>query len=379
MPACIILLVASGCSSPSPEAIPTAPIQFSDDQELAVVRPTPAPAEVAPPEDPPPATSPEPELLPEAPVLVESGQIEPLQLLAEIPIPRADFGVRLTFSPSEDILLHSGTGLRIEQFALAGTQILDDITGFENFSPFTISPSPDGTAIVADDGPSIHVWEAATGKLIQTLELSPFSTIINAGFYAGDIYFAVDYNGNVGLWDSNGWGEISRFTFSGRIDAGFLFPDADAVALQDRNRGEIVILNLLGEQLGVVPLVDENPAMLAISPQGDRILLHVNRGLPSEGVKIVDTDSGETLLELPMLNYRHFAVSPNWELLAAMDVFNHLRMYALPQGELLLEQELDVARTRGLSMSPTNNYLAVYAHKGEQEGAAIQIWGRGEN
>jgi len=62
-----------------------------------------------------------------------------------------------------------------------------------------------------------------------------------------------------------------------------------------------------------------------------------------------------------------------------MDVFNRLRIYNLPEGELLLEQELEgVVRTLGLAMSPNGSHLAAYVLKGAGEGGAIQIWGAGE-
>ena len=38
-------------------------------------------------------------------------------------------------------------------------------------------------------------------------------------------------------------------------------------------------------------------------------MLHVNRGLPSEGIKILSVETGEVELELPLLNYRYFAIS----------------------------------------------------------------------
>jgi hypothetical protein len=225
----------------------------------------------------------------------------------------------------------------------------------------------------------IRVWDSLSGAPIEQLQLSPMSTIIDAGFQAEDVYFAVDFHANVVLWDSNGWGEISRFSSPGRIDSGLLFPSGQAVALQDRNRSEILILNLKGENIGTVPLRDQYAQMLYGSPAADRIMLHVNRGLPSEGIKILSVETGGLELEIPMLNYRYFAISSEWDLLAAMDVFNRLRIYSLPEGNLLLEQELEgVVRTLGLAMAPSGSHLAAYVLKESGEGRAIQIWGPDE-
>jgi WD40 repeat protein len=331
-----------------PTDMPSAPAQFPSTQ-------APAPADVSP--------------------QLGAGT---LHLQAEIPIVRSDFGVRFAFSPIDDVLHHSGAGMQIQREDWGNSQTLDVVTGFENFPPITISLSPDGSSIVADDGPMIRVWDSRSGAPVEQLQLSPLSTIIDAGFEGEDVYFAVDFYGNVALWDSNGWGEISRFSSPGRIDSGLLFPSGEAVALQDRDRHEILILDLEGQSIGSVPIREEIAEMLYGSPSADRIMLHVNRGLPSEGIQILSVESGETELEIPLLNFRYFAISDEWDLLAAMDVFNRLRIYSLPEGNLLLEQELDgVVRTLGLAMSPSGSHLAAYVLKGPGEGGAIQIWGPG--
>jgi len=350
----------------------------------------------------------EPEIVPEAPIIVSPTDVAPapvqipstpkieqssapeektqhlgdgeLHLQAEIPIVRSDFGVRFAFAPDNDVLLHSGAGMQIQRVDWENSQSLDVFTGFENFPPITISLSPDGSSIVADDGPMIRVWDSQSGAPVEQLQLSPLSTIIDAGFQSEDVYFAVDFYGNVALWDSNGWGEISRFSSPGRIDSGLLFPSGDAVALQDRDRSEILILDLDGQNIGSIPLREQFAEMLFGSPSADRIMLHVNRGLPSEGIKILSVETGAPELELPLLNLRYFAISNGWDLLAAMDVFNRLRIYNLPDAKLLLEQELEgVVRTLGLTMSPSGSHLATYVLKGPGEGGAIQILGPGEH
>ena len=215
-----------------------------------------------------------------------------LHLEAEIPIVRSDFGVRFAFSPGDDVLLHSGAGMQIQRVDWENSQNLNKFIGFENYPPITISLSPDGSSIVADDGPMIRVWDSQSGAPVEQLQLSPLSTIIDAGFQGEDVYFAVDFYGNVALWDSNSWGEISRFSSPGRIDSGLLFPSGQAVALQDRDRREILILDLEGQNIGSVPLRDQFAEMLYGSPAAARIMLHVNRGLPSEGIKILSVATG---------------------------------------------------------------------------------------
>ena len=383
-----ILLLGGAIAGCSPDQ-PNAP------QQELVKRPAVVPAVI------------EPEIVAEAPIIVSPTDVAPapvqipsispskqapasdqatrqlgtgqLHLQAEIPIVRSDFGVRFAFAPDDDVLLHSGAGMQIQRVDWEDSQSLDVFTGFENFPPITISLSPDGSSIVADDGPMIRVWDSQSGVPVEQLQLSPLSTIIDAGFQGEDVYFAVDFYGNVALWDSDGWGEISRFSSPGRIDSGLLFPSGDAVALLDRDRSVILILDLDGQTIESIPLREQFAEMLFGSPAADRIMLHVNRGLPSEGIKILSVETGEPELELPLLNYRYFAISNGWDLLAAMDVFNRLRIYSLPDGELLLDQELEgVVRSLGLTMSPSGSHLAAYVLKGAGEGGAIQIWGPDE-
>jgi len=348
-----------------------APAPTESQPRTAVPLPTDRPATQAPVQpDPPKPQVPAPA---DDPPQLGAGT---LRLEAEIPIVRNDFGVRFAFSPTKDVLLHSGAGLQIQRVDWERDQTLDEIAGFVNFPPITISLSPDGSTIVADDGPLIRVWDSQSGAPVEQLQLSPISTIIDSGFQAEDVFFAVDYFGNVALWDPNGWGEISRFSSPGRIDSGLLFPGGQAIALQDRDRKEVLIFDLEGQKIGSVPISDPQAELLYGSPEADRILLHVNRGLPSEGIKILRIDSGDLELELPLLNFRYFAISNEWDLLAAMDVFNRLRIYSLPEGQLLLEQELEgVVRTLGLAMSPNGSHLAAYVLKEAGEGGAIQILG----
>ena len=377
-----------GCAQPGPATIPTAPAAVAQAAvALAPVLPAATSAVLAPTPVPQVAS------LPTAAPAEQPGEAAPtssrslfdllpgesLKLLEDIPIARTDFGVRVAFSPDSDVVLHNGNGLVIQQFDLAQSEPLQDLIGFELFSPFTISVSSDGSTVVADDVSQLHVWSVASGERVDSLALPPVSGVMTAGFHADEFFFAADFHGNVILWDPHGWGEISRFTHPGQIDAAVLFPDGSAIALQDRRQREIGIFDLQGTRLGTIPIEHENDLLLSISPAGDRFLLHVDYGYPTEGIRIIDVASGETLLDLPLLNFRQFAVSSDWSLLAAVGVQNELRLYRLPDGLLLLAQPLEVARTLGISMSGDAAYLAFYVFKSGNAGAAIQVWGRGSD
>jgi hypothetical protein len=84
-----------------PEAVEERPASLSP-TGLPPVDATPVPSLVQ--VDSPSTETPDPIDVPQ----LGSG---PLHLQAEIPIVRSDFGVRFVFSPTDDILLHSGSGL----------------------------------------------------------------------------------------------------------------------------------------------------------------------------------------------------------------------------------------------------------------------------
>jgi WD40 repeat protein len=295
--------------------------------------------------------------------------------LAEIPIARTDFGVRAAFSPDGDILLHNGNGMVIQQFDLASGAPLQDLLGIELFSPFTISVSSDGATVVADDLSQLRVWSLASGEQVGAVDLPPVSGVIAAGFHGDDFFYAADVHGNVLVWDPASWGELSGFSYPGLVSGAMLFPDGSAIALEDGSRKEIAVFDLTGRQLWAIQIEQEWDRLISISPSGDRFLLHVGYGYPSEGIRILSVASGKTLLDLPMLNFRQFAVSPDWTLLAAVGVRNELRLYRLPEAELALAQPLDVDRTLGLSMSSDASLLALYVFKAGNGGPAIQVWG----
>ena len=386
----------AGCQPRSSAELPPVPAAVARAPALSYSLPEPTAASSKPEVSQPPLADAAPKSVPgDAPIvkppspesqaaafnrsLLDLQLGETLQLLEDIPIARTDYGVRVAFSPDSDVMLHNGNGLLIQQFDLAQGEPLQDLIGFENFSTWTISVSPDGSTVVADDVSQFLVWKVDSGEQVSSLDLPPVSGVTAAGFHADEFFFAADLHGNVILWDPHSWGEISRFNYPGLIEAAVLFPDGSAIALQDRRQREIGIFDLQGTRLGTIPIEHDNDLLLSISPTGDRFLLHVDYGYPTEGIRIVDVASGETLLDLPLLNFRQFAVSSDWSLLAAVGVQNELRLFRLPEGQLLLAQPLGVARTLGISMSADTAYLALYVFKAGNAGAAIQVWGRGSD
>lgn len=377
-------LLLSACLS-KPQPAPRSELQSEPDQPTfsiptAIPLQTPiAPAATLPPPAPIPATEPA-ELAVEpsaerAATLLDLAPGDGLQLVADLPVPRTDFGVRLAFSPDGHMLLHSGGGMLIQRYDLDHNRPAGDLTGFQFMSPLTISVSSDGSAVAADDGSQIRLWNSQTGEQLNPLELPPISALTNAGFYGDRLYYTVDYQGNVLIWDPQNWGQITRFSYPGRVDGAVLYPDGDSIALLDRDRNLISIFDVDGTPLRAVEFEGVDPRLVSISPTGDRFLLHVDYGLPSEGVAVISAETGQTEYRLDLLNFRHFAVSADWQLLAAAGVDNELRLYSLPTGEHLVSQSLGAGQTRLLRMAPNSEYLGLFTIMDLGQGGAIQVWG----
>lgn len=385
--ACAIAVLLAGCQSRA-TALPEVPPadQPAPSIPTAIPLPTPvAPIATARP-DPTAATELEgqseaqtaaSEPLVEQPSLLDLQQGDQLELVADLAIPRSDFGVRLAFSPNGQLLLHSGAGLAIQRFDLLHNQPMDDLLGFELMSPLTISVSSDGAVVAADDGSQVRLWNSQTGQLTSALPLPPISALASAGFHGNRLYYTVDFNGNVLVWDPQSWGQLTQFSYSGRVEAAVLYPNGEALALQDRDRNLISVFDIDGSPVHTVSFEGTNPRLLSVSPDGSRFLLHLNYGSPEEGVAVISAETGRPELKLDLLNFRHFAVSFNWTLLAAVGVDNELRLYSLPEGRLVLSQPLEVARTMSLQMSPSAQYLGLFAIKQPGQGGAIQVWGAG--
>ncbi len=378
--ACAVAILAA-CQTELPKADDN--LALDQAAELAAAIPTALPIATfaarvptlpADPVQPPPAVATAEPQADEPASLLRLELGDQLRLVADIPIPRTDFGVRLAFSPQGDMLLHSGGGLIIQRYDLLHQLPATDLTGFELMSPLTISISPDGSAIAADDESHVLVWDNQTGELLNVLPLPPISALASAGFLQDQLYYTVDYNGNVLVWDPHNWGQITQFSYPGRIEAAAAFPNGEGIALQDREHNRITVFDLRGNQLQTIEFQGEAGRLLSVSPTGDRFLLYLDYGLPTEGVAIISAETGEVQLRLELLNFRRFAVSSDWNLLAAVGVSNELRMFSLPDGRLLLSQPLNVSRAISLSMSPDDEYLGLYAIKEPGQGGAIQVW-----
>jgi hypothetical protein len=302
---------------------------------------------------------------------------EALRLLSTLRIPRSDLGVRMVFSTVQPVLYHTGVRREIQGFDFEVEQMVLQIQGFQD-SPQALAVSAEGDPIVAGDGPALGLWDPATSERIGSLQMPGIFVPLNAGFLANGTFYADDESGNLALWETAHWQELARFGYRGRSDGAFVLPGAEAVVMLIRDQQELRVVDWTGQLDRAIP-IDAHPWRLhGLSPQGNRAVLHVDVGLGSEGVLIIDLAEGGTAIRFPLLNIRAIAVSADWRTLAIADVADVLRLIDPGSGKQYYAQPMDASQIRGLAISPDGALLAVYLLRDGEDGGTIQIWGRGQ-
>ncbi len=365
-----IATLAAACAKPTATAIPTLTPEPS---ETAALVPT-ATATAAPSDTPTPTAVPSP--TPASPALRDLAPGETLAMLTEIPVIDMDFGVRSVFSPDEPILYHTGVGPQIKGYDFELGHTVFELSEFPSGSPLYMAVSPDGKVIVAEDGPSLGVWSLPEGQRLASLQMPSIFAPANAGFLDAGAFYACDPRGNVTLWDAADWQEIDHLSFPGPVDAAFMLPSTEAVVMLLQDEAELKIVDQLGLLQRTVPLPAMPFRFVAISPQGDRALLHVDYGKPSEGILVIDLQDGRSALTIPLLNLRALAVSDDWRTLAVTDVNEQLHLLDPQTGAEFYSQPLQVFQVMGLSLAGDGSLLAVHARNEGSSQGTIQIWGR---
>jgi WD40 repeat protein len=337
--------------------------------------PSPSPAPTASETPPPPTPAPTPPPLIRA--LRDLGPGETLRLLSEFHIPRSGFAVAMAFSPVQPVLYHTGVGLEIQGYDFEAGRVALQIKGFQQGAPLVLAVAAAGDQIVAEDGPTLGIWDLATAERIGSLQMPSIFAPFNGGFVGEGLFYADDESGNLAVWDAASWEELARLTYRGRSDGSFVLPDDQMVAMLIRGSREIRIVDWSGLPVRAVPLAAEPWRLLGVSPAGEMAALHVDVDLGTEGILITDLGEAGTAVRIPLLNVRATAISPDWRTLAVVDGDEVLRLIDTATGAQLYSQRLDALQVRGLAFSQDGSLLSVYELRENEAGGFIQIWGRG--
>lgn len=365
-----IAVFLSACTTrPTPAVTPPTATVVMTPTRVATTKPSPAATAISIPPSPVPTSTPSHalrDLMPD----------EALTLVAEFPTYYSNYGVRMAFSPTQPILYHNGAALSIEGFDFEAGEVVFQLPGFTGYSPFLVIVSDDDRLLAAENGTELGIWELATGEKLATLRITEVFSPFYAGFLGLNAFWAADYTGNVALWETTHWQEIARLDHWGNFDAVSVLPNFEAVAMLDRRNNELLIVDWKNEPLRSVPIGAQWSQLLAVSPKGHRALVHVDLGLYTEGVQLVNLETAEVSAFWPTQRAEVFAVSADWRLLAIAQRNGQVRFADPETLEELYAQKLESLQIRGLAISPDGNYLGVYLLKEGTKGGWIQIWAR---
>jgi WD40 repeat protein len=363
-----VLLSTAACGEARPPPTPTSTATPTVQVATASITPTPT---VTPP---PPTLTPTLTSTPSR-ALRDVGSQEALVRVAEFPVPRIGFAVRMVFSPNEPVLYHTGVGLEIQGFDFGVAQVVFRIRGFAG-NPLILQVSPQGDRIAAEDGSTVAVWDLASSEQVGSMQMSTLLSPLSGGFVGSEYFYADDEGGNLALWETSRWEPVERLSYAGRSDGSYVLPDTESVAMVLRGRREISIMDWSGMPIRTVPLAAEPWRLLSISPLGDQAALHVDVGKGTEGVLITDLGEGGAALRIPLLNIGATAMSPDWRTLAVTDGKEILRLFDPATGAQFYSQQLEAFQVKGLAFSPDGSLLAVHFLRADSTSGWIQIWGR---
>jgi RNA polymerase sigma factor (sigma-70 family) len=138
---------------------------------------------------------------------------------------------QLAFSPDGKTLLTSERDCQVRLWDVAAWRERVPAEGPED-GIASLTYSPDGKLVAAACGGRVWLWEAATGKVVRTLEGDPDSRLAAVAFSAdGKLLVAGNYDGTVLVWDPGTWDERRRLPGAGsRAELFALSPDGVTVA-----------------------------------------------------------------------------------------------------------------------------------------------------
>lgn len=373
-PISTVLVVSSlalfACSSETS----VTPTQTEEPRLTATEEPTPRPSETLKPSSTPEPTATATET--PVPVLRDLAAGEGLIKLAELATFYNNYGVRMTFSPTEPILYHNGGPLKIQGYDFETGQVVVEIAGFTGYPPFILAVAPDASLIIAEDGNRLGIWELSSGEKLGELTMPSVYSASYAGYIGNETFWAADYSGYVQSWSMESWEVESSFLNWSQFGGVYVPPNGESVVMHDGRRGEIVLVDWSGNILAELPMQAQWSDPVSVSPQGDRAMVHADRNLHTEAVQILNLFDGSIERSITAYGASAFAVSSDWSLLAIAERRSWLRFVDTESGENIYTQEFPSSVIRYLAISPDGRYLGVYLVGDSDLKGRIEVWSR---
>jgi WD40 repeat protein len=203
----------------------------------------------------------------------------------------------------------------------------------------SVNFSPDGARIAGSLWDSVTVWEAASGKELQSLSREHFDVV--HAVYSADgkriLSTSQTWDG-LSFWDAESAQPLHTFGANGSGSPA-LSPDGKFAAQGSWDYQVNIFETGSGREQQVIPIGDSSyPVDISYSPDGKQIALGLQSYGSQGGIKIVDAQSGEQrlFLSLGTRNVKSLAWSPDGKQILAGSDDRVVRLWDAVTGKELL-------------------------------------------
>ncbi len=290
------------------------------------------------------------------------------QQLPRLGKPGYGYNTMLRFSPDSRTLLTIGAltddnqEVTLWDVATGGELLTVPIKGL----PALVDFSPDGKRFAVDEDQFVRIVDIVSGQ--DVANLSGHTGLVEHGlqFTAdGSRLASVAGDGTTRIWDAvTGQGLLTVFGDDARIKSAAFSPDGARLAtLSGESVQTWTITKADPHELLAVPAALDCDCMVAISPDGLQLAFFGG----DNTVKIMDINSGQTLLTLPESDnqVRGLAFKPDGRRLATAGADNRVHVWDLVTGKELLALVGPTAPVDRVIYSPDGARLATIDRSGE--------------
>lgn len=194
----------------------------------------------------------------------------------------------LVFSPDGDTLAGAGGDGVVRLWSVADPDDASEVD-VEGDKPVAVAFSPDGArlAVASSDAP-VSVHDVATGEKLGSLDASPQGAVAWSadGASIATASFALDDDAATTVWDAQAMTAVAVLPRAG--DELALAPASDALALSEKNQGDVLVWAWGDDDVTALSGATDNPRLVLWAPDGS-VLYAVSA---RDGVLAWDPDTG---------------------------------------------------------------------------------------
>jgi WD40 repeat protein len=174
----------------------------------------------------------------------------------------------LVFSPDGDSLAGVGGDGVVRLWSMADPDHASDVD-VEGDKPVAVAFSPDGSRLaVASSDASVSVHDVATGEQLGSLDAGPQGAVAWSadGASIATASFALDDDAATTIWDAQAMTAVADLPRAG--DELAFAPSSDALALSEKNQGDVLVWAWGDDDLTVFSGATDDPRSVLWAPDG---------------------------------------------------------------------------------------------------------------